>query len=230
MTSTTTAPIAKCAQRLKVAEGEHKSEKHSENPSRLKWLYEVIATQVIREHKKLWRSNSKIDYKNLKKETRDSSFLIAAFRLYEPKSREGVLRPESRGPNTTRLLEYLAVGLENSLMKSKGERSGQAERPCLGRVTTGNEHQFTARIDFCFCLGNDSVNAIPIEIDDTLRQSRNPTRSRPIHRGISSGESNFHYGYILHPFPICFRATRREASRDHVDSNQHNYIVRATTR
>ena len=37
-------------------------------------------------------------------------------------------------------------------MKSKGERSGQAERPCLGRVTTGNEHQFTARIDFCFFL------------------------------------------------------------------------------
>ena len=70
----------------------------------------AIATQAIRVLK-AWNSYSKIDYKNHKKEERDSSFLFAAFRLYEPKSREGVLRPESRGPNTTRLLEYPAVDL-----------------------------------------------------------------------------------------------------------------------
>ena len=89
---------------------------------------EAIATQVIRVLK-AWNSYSKIDYKNHKKEERDSSFLFAAFRLCEPKSREGVLRPESRGPNTTRLLEYPAVDLVDSLenvpmVKVGGGRTG----------------------------------------------------------------------------------------------------------
>ena len=46
----------------------------------------------------------RIDFKELKKETRALSF--AAFRLYEPKSREGVLGPDLR---VLMLLEYPGV-------------------------------------------------------------------------------------------------------------------------
>ena len=89
----------------------------------------AIATQAIRVLK-TWNSYSKIDYKNHKKEERDSSFLFAAFRLYEPKSREGVLRPESRGPNTTRLLEYPAVDLVGFPREcSNGEDRSRPNRP-----------------------------------------------------------------------------------------------------
>ena len=89
----------------------------------------AIATQAIRALK-AWSFLSKIDYKNHKEEERDSSFLFAAFRLYEPKSREGVLRPESRGPNTTRLLEYPAVDLVGFPGEcSNGEGRGRPNGP-----------------------------------------------------------------------------------------------------
>ena len=55
------------------------------------------------------------------------SISFAAFRLYEPKSREGVLGPDLR---VLILLEYPGVsprGSDESLVNVHGERSGRAE-------------------------------------------------------------------------------------------------------
>ena len=52
------------------------------------------------------------------------SISFAAFRLYEPKSREGVLGPDLR---VLILLEYPGVSPRGSLVNVHGERSGRAE-------------------------------------------------------------------------------------------------------
>ena len=52
------------------------------------------------------------------------SISFAAFRLYEPKSREGVLGPDLR---VLILLEYPGVSPGGTLGKCPGERSGRAE-------------------------------------------------------------------------------------------------------
>jgi len=52
------------------------------------------------------------------------SISFAAFRLYEPKSREGVLGPDLR---VLILLEYPGVSPRGSLVNVPGERSGRAE-------------------------------------------------------------------------------------------------------
>jgi len=69
-----------------------------------------------------FRESDSTSLKELKKETRALSY--AAFRLYEPKSREGVLGPDLR---VLILLEYPGVSPRGSLVNVHGERSGRAE-------------------------------------------------------------------------------------------------------
>ena len=61
------------------------------------------------------------------------SISFAAFRLYEPKSREGVLGPDLR---VLILLEYPGVSPRGSLNRFQWSRGRGGPKACLGRVLT----------------------------------------------------------------------------------------------
>ena len=84
------------------------------------YVWETLAFQVIPNHFFF----EKVIRLQRAQEGDSGSISFAAFRLYEPKSREGVLGPDLR---VLILLEYPGVSPRGSLVNVHGERSGRAE-------------------------------------------------------------------------------------------------------